>query len=260
MLYGPEHAQNRMPSHSDSNDTKEPAHLRQYAQWQGEDELSGLNLEKLHAELQGELAQEKGLVAWLRSRPTPLRAMFASMALGVIVMGTTAVWLRADFEIYPAGRMLAVLGTIAVLIVLDLILVLWPLQFPAAPRWLMALAVVAAPIGLFFWYSAPPAHTHPRSFPEEGLGLMMSHAVRCLVVGSAIAGGMYALLSALDRGGSNRLLLMAACAGLAGNLLLQLHCSITAPMHLVLGHLGVVVLCFGFALWRERVRGEPALS
>src|SRR4051812_44529636 len=165
-----------MPSHPDSSDTKtpnEPAHLREYAQWErgpnGEDLLAGLNLEKMQAELEGKIAREKGLGAWLRSRPTPVRAMLASFVLGLIVVGTMALWLRPDFEIYPAGRMQAVLGTIAVLFVLELILVLWPLQFPAAPNWLMAVAVAAAPIGLFFWYSAPPAHTHPRSFPVESL-------------------------------------------------------------------------------------------
>jgi hypothetical protein len=184
--------------------------------------------------------------------------MLASLVLGVVSIGTMAVWLRADFELYPLARMQAVLGTIAALIVLELILVLWPLQFPAAPKWLMAVAVAGAPIGLFFWYSAPAAHTHPRSLPVESFGSLVSHAARCLAVGSVVAGGMYALLAGLDRGGSNRLLLMAACAGLAGNLMLQLHCAITAPIHLVIGHLGVVVLCFGFAIWRERVRGELA--
>jgi hypothetical protein len=256
-----------MPSQPDSSDTKtpkEPARLREYAQWEGDngqngekgaDLLAGLNLEKMQAELDGKIAQEKGLAAWLRARPTPVRAMLASLLLGVIIIGTMATWLRPDFEIYPAIRMQAVLGTIAVLIVLNVILVLWPLQFPAAPRWLMAAAVLSAPIGLFFWYSAPPAHTHPRSFPSESFGLMVGHASRCLIVGSAVAGSMFALLAGLDRGGSNRLLLMAACAGL---LMLQLHCSNTSPTHLVFGHLGVVVLCFGFAIWRERVRGFAA--
>lgn len=244
---------------SDTGAPHEPEQLRDYAQWEdGADPLAGLNLEKMHAELQGKLAQEKGAAAWLRARPTPVRAMFASLLLGLIVVITMATWLRPDFGIYPAGRMQAVLGTIAVLLVLDVILVLWPLQFPAAPRWLMAAAVAGAPIGLFFWYSAPPAHTDPRSVPSETFGSLLVHAARCLVVGSVVAGGMYALLRALDRGGSDRLLLMAASAGLAGNLMLQLHCANTTPMHLVIGHLGVLVLCFGFAFWRERVTERTA--
>jgi hypothetical protein len=247
-----------MPSNRDSSDTRapnEPAHLREYAQWDdSEGVLAGLNLEKMHAELEGKIAQERGFAAWLRSRPTPVRAMLASFVLCVIVVGTMAVWLRPDFDVYPPGRMQAVLLSIAGLIVLELVLVLWPLQLPAAPPWLMAAAVIGAPIGLFFWYSAPAAHLgHPRSIPPEGVGVSAFYAARCLVVGSIVAGGFYALLRGIDRGGTNRLLLMAACAGLAGNLLLQLHCPTTAPMHLVIGHLGVVVLCFGFAVWRERV-------
>jgi hypothetical protein len=251
-----------MSNPRDPSDTKapnEPAHLREYAQWDaGEDLLAGLNLEKMHAELEGKIAREQGFAAWLRSRPTPVRAMLASFVLCVIVVGTMAIWLRPDFDVYPAGRMQAVLLSIAGLIVLELVLVLWPLQLPAAPPWLMGAAVICAPIGLFFWYSAPAAHlAHPRSIPAEGVGTSAWHAVRCLVVGSIVAGGFYALLRGLDRGGTNRLLLMAACAGLAGNLLLQLHCPMTSPMHLVIGHLGVVVLCFGFAVWRERIEFAP---
>jgi hypothetical protein len=251
-----------MPNNRDSSDTRapnEPAHLREYAQWEdGGDALVGLNLEKMHAELSGQIAQERGFAAWLRSRPTPLRAMLASFGLGVIVIVTMAVWLRPDFDVYPAGRMQAVLLTIAGLIALEMVLVLWPLQLPAAPQWLMGVAVIAAPIGLFFWYSAPAAHVeHPRSIPAEGIGVLAWHAVRCLGVGSIVAGGVYALLRGLDRGGTNRLLLMAACAGLAGNLLLQLHCPMTSPMHLVIGHLGVIALCFGFAVWRERIEFAP---
>lgn len=244
---------------SDTAASSEPAHLRDYAQWEdGADPLAGLNLEKMQAELEHKIAAEKGLGAWLRSRATPVRALLASALLALIIVLTMAVWLRPDFEIYPAARMQAVLGTIAVLIVLDLILVLWPLQFPAAPRWLLALAVAGAPIGLFFWYSAPPAHTEPRSFPNESFGPLVAHSMRCLVAGSVVAGSMYALLRGLDRGGANHLLLMAACGGLAGNLMLQLHCANTTPAHLVIGHLGVLVLCFGFAFWRERVSEKAA--
>jgi hypothetical protein len=249
-----------MPSTRDFGDSpgSEPELLREYAQWEdGGDPAAELDFDKLHAELQGKLAQEKGFAAWLRSRPTPLRAMLAGLTVGLLAVATMAVWLRPDFELYPVGRMNAVLASIAGLIVLDLILVLWPMQLPAAPRWLMAVAVAGAPIGLFFWYSAPVAHlTHPRSVPPEDFGGWFGHATRCLFYGSIVAAGIYALLRSLDRGGANRLLLMAACAGLAANLVLQLHCPQTAPAHLIIGHLGVVALCFGFAFWRERVTGE----
>jgi hypothetical protein len=74
------------------------------------------------------------------------------------------------------------------------------------------------------------------------------------VIGSAVAAGIYAVLRGLDRGGTRRLPLMAACAGLAANLMLQLHCAVTAPTHLMLGHLGVVVVCFAAAWWFGRER------
>ena len=234
---------------------QEPERLREYARWEesAAGDIPGLDFEKLHAELQGKLAAERGPRAWLRSRPTPVRALLAGLALSLLVMATMALWLRPDFEVYPQGRMLAVLISIAGLIVVELVLVLWPLQLPAAPRWLMIAAVVGAPIGLLFWYGAPPAHTdHPRSIAPTAPLVMLAGAMRCVIVGSAVAGAIYALVRSLDRGGADRTLLMAACAGLAGNLMLQLHCPVTAPAHLVIGHLGVVVLCFGFAAWLER--------
>jgi hypothetical protein len=247
----------------DSNDTrepdsKEPAQLRQCAQWEnGADPVAGLNLEKMQAELEGKLAQEKGFAAWLRSRPTPLRASLAGLVIGLLAFLTMALWIRPDFDVYPLARMHATLATIAGLIVLNLILLLWPLQLPAAPRWLLGFAVACAPIGLFFWYSAPAAHVaHPKSLPDQNIGSMLVHALKCLTFGSVAAAAFYSVFRALDRGGSNRLLLMAACAGLGANLLLQLHCPSTSPMHLVIGHLGVVVLCFGFAAWREQVTGQ----
>ncbi|HKP64869.1 MAG TPA: hypothetical protein VJV78_49390 [Polyangiales bacterium] len=228
----------------------------EFARWAADDAgAPGLDLDKLQAELEGKLAQERGPAAWLRSRSTPVRGIFGGGAVALLVVATMAIWLRPDFEVYPAGRMLALLALLAGMIIVDLILVLWPLQLPAAPRWLSQAAVIAAPLGLLVLYALPAAHVdHPRSLQAEGLGPMLVSALRCLLVGSGVAAGMYAVLRGLDRGGAPRLLLMAACAGLSANLMLQLHCPKTAPLHLLLGHLGVVGLCFGAAwlLGRER--------
>jgi hypothetical protein len=210
--------------------------------------LGGLDLERLQADLQGKIAQERGLAAWLRSRPTPVRGLFAGAAVAALGVVTVAVWLRPDFDVYPAGRMLALLGLLVGLIMLDLILVLWPLQLPAAPRWLALSAAIAAPLGLLILYAMPAAHTaHPRSLSPDGLWPMIWGAQRCLFFGTLAAAGIYAVLRGLDRGGSRRLPLMAACAGLAANLMLQLHCPMTAQAHLLFGHLGVVGVCFGVA-------------
>jgi hypothetical protein len=228
----------------------------EFSRWAAADAgAAGLDLDGLHAELQAKLAEERGPAAWLRSRSTPVRGVLGGAAVALVVVATMAIWLRPDFEVYPAGRMLALLALLAGLIIVHLILVLWPLQLPAAPRWLSRAAVIAAPLGLLVLYALPAAHNvHPRSLHPEGLWPMFQAALWCLLIGTAVAGGLYVVLRSLDRGGTQRLLLMAACAGLAANLMLQLHCPKTAPMHLLIGHLGVVGICFA-AVWlltRER--------
>jgi hypothetical protein len=246
-------------SHSSDGGSGEPRVPDELARWAGDhdgaDGAAGLDLDRMQAELQSKLAEERGPAAWLRARPTPVRGIFAGAAMAALVVTTMALWLRPDFEVYPPGRMLALLALLAGMIIVDMILVLWPLQLPAAPGWLTRAAVIAAPLGLLVLYLLPTAHTaHPRSLHPEGLGPLLWTAQKCLLIGSAVAAGIYAVLRGLDRGGTRRLPLMAACAGLAANLMLQLHCAVTAPMHLVFGHLGVVGVCFGAAwlLGRER--------
>jgi hypothetical protein len=247
-----------MPRRSDSSDggSGEVRLPDELARWAGDDAgAAGLDLDQLQAELQGKLAEERGPAAWLRSRSTPVRGIFGGAAVALVVVATMAIWLRPDFEVYPAGRMLGSLALLAALIIVDLVLVLWPLQLPAAPRWLSRGAVIVAPLGLLLLYTLPAVPAlHPRSLEPEGAWSMVSAALRCLLIGSAVAAGLYAVLRGLDRGGARRLLLMAACAGLAANLMLQLHCPKTAPLHLLLGHLGVVGVCFAAAWLLDRER------
>ena len=225
--------------------------LPDYAGWTAEDGSAGLDLDRMQAELQGQLARERGIAAWLRSRPTPVRATLAGLVLGLLVVTTMLLWPRPDYTVYPPARMLLALAPIAGLLAVELVLVMWPLQLPAAPRWLVNAALIGPPLVLAGLYALPPAHTdHPRSLVPDGFGSMLAGTVRCLVVGSLLGAGVFALFRALDRGGARRRLLMAAGAGLAANLLLQLHCAVTAPSHLLIGHFGVLALCFAVAAVR----------
>ena len=226
--------------------------LPEYARWASEPG-GGPDLARMHAELQRELARERGPRAWLRSRPTPVRASLAGLVLGALIVATMTLSLRVDYALYPPLRMLLVLAAVAGLIAVNLVLLVWPLQLPAAPGWVAKAAVIGAPVTLLVLYALPPAHTHPRSIAPTEFGALLAGTVRCLVAGSSVGVALFAFLRALDRG-SRRLLLAAAGAGLAGNLLLQLHCAMTSPAHLLIGHFGVLAFCFAVAAWLGRRR------
>src|SRR5574342_1348015 len=61
------------------------------------------DLSGLRAALQQELAQERGLRAQLRSRPTPVRTAIACGGVLAVAAGSAFVALRADYGVYPLG-------------------------------------------------------------------------------------------------------------------------------------------------------------
>jgi hypothetical protein len=215
------------------------------------------DLADLFASVQTDIAQERGLAAWLRSRPTALRM---SMAFGCVVAlgaATGLGWLRPDIAVYPMARMVMVLATMALLIALGVGLVLRSLQRAALPSWASGATIAAAVLALLAFYSLPIAHeAHPSSLQAPGVAALLARARPCVIVGLLLGAAVFAALRALDRGGARRSLLRAAAAGLCANLVLQLHCPNTAPMHLLAGHFAVlVVLLAAVALWPRSARG-----
>jgi hypothetical protein len=149
--------------------------------------------------------------------------------------------------------MLAVLliggGTLAA----SLQLALRPAYRPSAPSWAAPGVAALGLLGLLVVYLQPalPA-LDPAHVAEPGLDAALHLAAPCLGIGLLIALALYALWSLLDRGGARRGLAAAAAAGLTANLALQLHCPITAPTHLLIGHLGVALVILGVALAARR--------
>ena len=93
------------PNSSDGGNSDD-ALPAEFARWAADQDAGpGLDLDALHAELAGKLAAERGVAGWLRSRPTPLRAALAGVAIAFLVVATMALWLRVDFELYPWARM-----------------------------------------------------------------------------------------------------------------------------------------------------------
>jgi hypothetical protein len=190
-----------------------------------------------------QIARERGIMAWTRSRTTPARTWIAAAVVGVPAVLTAVFWLRPDIGVYPVGRMIGVLALMVALIGLALSWVLRPLYRPALPSWAGGRAVIAAAVlGLLLVHSLPMADAaQPAARQAPRFSALVWGAEPCWVVGSLLAVGVFFVLVALDRGGFGRgAAVRASAGGLCANLVLQLHCPNTSPLHLLLGHFGVL--------------------
>jgi hypothetical protein len=145
---------------------------------------------------------------------------------------------RADLAVYPSELFLLAMAAAGAVIGLGVVVELWPLhRRPLRP--LLGRASVALALLVPFVLAMGPVHTaHPASL--EGTGAdFIPRAGACFLYGSVFGAPFVALLWALDRSAQARpatALLAALLAGVAANLALLVHCAITAPAHLALGH------------------------
>lgn len=219
------------------------------ARWVRPDAMSAPDLNDLRLSLDTELAKERGPSAFLRSRSTPLRVLLLGVTLLGLALLTLLLRGRADLAVYPLPRMLLLVALMALWFLASAWLALWPLSRPALPSGLLKGFIAFGPVLLLMLYSLPAAHTdHVASLQPPGTVALLLRALPCLAFGAVIAAGTYSLLRAFDRGGQRANLLMASAGGLAANLLLQLHCPVTAPEHMLVGHLGAALAVLG-AVW-----------
>lgn len=205
-------------------------------------------LEDLYQGIQRQLQRERGVSAWLRSRRTPTRLLIGASW----VAGLTALsgWLipRTRFAPVPVERVVLIMTALSVLAAALLRVGLRPAQ--ASPPNDRAV-VFGLAAGLSFPVVAAflPAGLHP--FDHYVEYTQTQATVGCFVIGAVTGALVVAMLRALDRfSHQTRLgsLVAAVTGGVAGNLALELHCPVTAPAHLLLGHATVglaLVLAYG---------------
>jgi hypothetical protein len=213
-------------------------------------------------QLRGRLAGEKGWRGRLLSLPTPVRVGAGLVVLALTALAVGLAMRRSDFAAYPAPLMAVSLALLAAFALLSTRVFLWPLHARepsrlAAGGWLLLglgfpvlLAMLPEAHGL--------VHEHPESFEGRGADFW-PRAAGCLVFGMATSLPLLALLLLADRRerrSAARLAFAAAAAGLAGNLMLLLHCPLVAREHLLVGHVGVgfVVLLLLEAVAWARLR------
>lgn len=196
-------------------------------------------LSRMHALLSGESA---GL-APLRSWSSPVRigvvACVAVLLLALVALRS----LRPDVDVYPRLRLYATVAAYLALAAALIRLGLWRLDRALPPRpaeWgLFALGVV---VPLAFALQ-PQAHVvHPASLGGVG-GDLVPRAVGCFLYGTGLAlviGGVAFVLSRAPRSWRPSFLILGS--GVLGVGCLELHCALTAPLHLAVGHATVAVV------------------
>lgn len=215
--------------------------------------------------IQAQLRAESGVVAWLRSRPSPLRSLFALSAATLVVLFALFAMPRVDLGLYPPLRMALALGLLSIAGLSTLSFSLRGLHRPRlSPRGLMALVILAGLAVPFALALLPPAHSpHPAALQGAGSDLW-SRAAECFFLGLALATPVVLMARALSRDAHHRplmALLAAAAAGITANLALQLHCPIVHPIHLVLSHASVAATALlGYAVVLRRLRPMSATS
>lgn len=238
-------ADEERPAAGETRDAFEPelSHLLRAS------EAAPSDLDTLYRRLEQEVAAERGVRAWLRARSSALRATLAWAVVAAFAGASALAFGRPDLDVYPTVRMAAVLLVIGAGVGVSIFLALRPLQRPTVPVRVVAAATSAALLGVLVMYALPAAHTaHPASLQLPGWAALLQRAIPCLAIGLAIGALIYGVLALLDRGGTSRAPAMAVAAGLGANLALQLHCPVTAPLHMVVAHLGVALLLVAAAL------------
>ncbi|MGE0784214.1 MAG: hypothetical protein AB7S26_00900 [Sandaracinaceae bacterium] len=175
---------------------------------------------------------------WIQSRPTWVRRSIAGLtALSVIAVGGLGSS-RADLAELPLRFLISAVGALAFLLGASVWLALRPLHRPPLPRAAHA-AMVALTLGSTFALAllAPDG--------DDGVPhttLLHEMVSPCLFYGLFMGLPVYLVLRLVDRGPALSSLIAACAAGLAGNLVLQLHCPRHAPEHLMAAHFTVAVL------------------
>ncbi len=202
-------------------------------------------LQALRAGLGQALAAEQGLGARLRSLSTPARRT-AVAALGLALLAFVVLaTARADLAVYPVARLGPTLVAYLALAVTAGHFALSPLQRPLPPLWARVGVVVAAVLLPVVVAALPAAHAaHSASVGGTGADLV-PRAAACFSFGSVLAAPLLvlvALSARAPRGVAAVAPLFGVAAGLIGTAALELHCPLTAPAHLVVGHAAVAVV------------------
>ncbi len=216
-------------------------------------DVPAIELVPLRARVEGQLASETGWLARLRALRTGQRLALVLALVLLLALLVAATTPRADLGQLALTPMMATLGVLTAATALAAWRLLRPLHAPPPHPWASrALLVVGVltPCVLAF----VPGHQGAGAAVGEGAAFMASCG-KCLGFGGVL--GLPVLLLALwarraQTDGAAVAALGGVAAGLAGNVTLQLHCPITEPLHVLVGHATLLVLLGAVAVVWQR--------
>lgn len=208
------------------------------------------------AGVQAILAEERGVLAKLRALPSIQRLGIALVMVGFWPAFVLLTSRRADFGVYPIARLVGDVLILGGAVTALVVLALRPLHRAPVATWLHRVIAMVGALAVSLLCAFPMAHAdHPASL--EGVGSdLAGRAVACFGYGSVFgvlaAVGFLLLSRARSRWVPG--VMTAGAAAVVGVLSLYMHCPITHPLHLWLGH-GTVLVPFavlGFTIARRR--------
>ncbi len=209
------------------------------------------DLDDLFAGVDQALARDKGMGAFLRSRATWMRLTLAFGGALVLVALNLLLRRRPDLVLYPGARLAVTGGALALTMGAALYIALRPTYRPPLHP-AVAPILIGLSLALPFAIAAlPMAPVHmPGNLAGTGPQLIPA-AIGCFSTGLLATLPLLVLWLGLDRRRRGRPLLLAAgAAGLAANLVLELHCVSNQPVHLLAGHATVaLVYVAGATVW-----------
>ena len=207
----------------------------------GSNDRSADELERLFGAIRHVVARERGAGPWLAARPTHVRVALAVLATLAVAAVGPLLGVRPDLlggaALGPVVAWLAILITAVAAIAVGM----RPLHRPSPSAGLAMMLVIAAiagpAVGALVAF-ATGAAVAPAT--AAAIDLPKANAV-CFAVGILGAGLGGLALAALSRAPRGpRVWLLGAAAGATGALLLEGHCALTDPGHVILGHALVV--------------------
>ncbi len=204
-----------------------------------ETSASPADVDALLADVEGSLAKaDKSPRFWLRSRSTGARRAIACLACLAVVGVGALTGLRSDLSEISVAWLAVAVVSLGSLLGASAFLALRPLHRPPLAPWarhgLVGLSLLAT---FALALVGPDGHALPAVD-----GMIREMASPCLFFGLFFGLPVYLVLRLFDRGPSVGALIAACAAGLAGNLVLQLHCPRNEPEHLMGAHFTVVLL------------------